>query len=167
MAEVAKNVPFYRGATHDALDDGAFFGAAEAHKSARSAATARTLAPRPEVPDKDHPFLLVAEFDEYSYRATPLSSQVPGLGRLERAGTVTLSPADAEAAGVETGMPVSVVSRRGKAIAHAVVSERAQAGVVRMVARGGDGSLAVLLDGVHDPGSKAPEEICAVRVEKI
>jgi hypothetical protein len=36
-----------------------------------------------------------------------------------------------------------------------------------MVARGGDGSLAVLLDGVHDPGSKAPEEICAVRVEKI
>jgi predicted molibdopterin-dependent oxidoreductase YjgC len=167
MAEVAKKLPFYKGATHDALDDGAYFGAAKAHKSGRFAATARTIAPKPEVPDKDHPFLLVAELDEYSYRATPLSSQVPGLGRLERAGTVTLSPADAEAAGVETGMPVSVVSRRGKAIAHAVVSESAQDGVVRMVARGGDGLLAVLLDGVHDRGSKAPEEICAVRVEKI
>jgi predicted molibdopterin-dependent oxidoreductase YjgC len=163
MAEVAKNVPFYRGATNDALDAGAFFGTAEARKSARSAATARTIAPRPEAPDKDHPFLLVAEFDEYSYRATPLSSQVPGLGRLERAGKVTLSPADAEAAGVETGMPVSVVSRRGKAVAHVVVSERAQDGVVQMVARDGDG----LLDGAHDPGSKAPEEICAVRVERI
>ncbi len=88
---------------------------------------------------------------------------MPGLGRLERAGKVTLSPADAEAAGVETGMPVSVVSRRGQVVAHAVVSERAQDGVVQMVARGGDG----LLDGVLDPGSKAPEEICAVRVEKI
>ena len=62
---------------------------------------------------------------------------------------------------------MSIVSRRGKAIAHAVVSERAQDGVVRMVARGGDGSLAVLLDAVHDPGSKVPEEICAVRVERI
>jgi predicted molibdopterin-dependent oxidoreductase YjgC len=163
MAEVAKNVPFYKGAKHDALDDGAFFGAAKAHKSGRSAATARTIAPRPEAPDKDHPFMLVAEFDEYSYRATPLATQVRSLGRLERAGTVTLSPADADAAGVETGMPVSVVSRKGRAIAHAVVSERAQAGVVRMVARGGDG----LLNGVCDPGSKAPEEICAVRVEKI
>jgi predicted molibdopterin-dependent oxidoreductase YjgC len=167
MAEVAKNVPFYKGATHDALDDGAFYGAAKVHKSGRSAATARTIAPRPETPDKDHPFLLVAEFDEYSYRSTPLASQVRSLGRLERAGRVTLSPADAEAAGVETGMPVSVVSRKGKVVAHAEVSERAQDGVVRMVARGGDGSLAVLLDGVRDPGSKAPEEICAVRVEKI
>jgi formate dehydrogenase major subunit len=169
MTEVAEIVPFYKGATHEALDEnGAFFGEAQAGKRVRSPAEARTArAPKPEGCDKDYPFLLIAEFDEYTYRATPLASQVPGLRRIEPAGTVSLSLSDAEAMGVKTGMPVSVVSRRGKVSAHAAVSERAQDGVARMVARGGDGSLTAILDGVFDPDSRAPEEICAVRIERV
>jgi predicted molibdopterin-dependent oxidoreductase YjgC len=169
MAEVAETVPFYGGATHDALDgNGAFFGHEQAGRKVRAPVDVRRVrTPKTEIPDKDYPFLLIAELDEYTYRATPLASHVPGLRRIEPAGTVSLSPHDAEAMGVETGMPVSIVSRRGKVSAHAAVSERAREGVARMVARGGEGSLMTVLDGVFDPDSKAPEEICAVRIERI
>jgi hypothetical protein len=46
-------------------------------------------------------------------------------------------------------------------------SEDIQPGVARMVGRGGDGSPARMLGLRLDPVGKAPEEICAVRIERL
>jgi predicted molibdopterin-dependent oxidoreductase YjgC len=172
MTEVANTVPFFEGATYHALDkNGAFFGNTAADRSngkGRSAATLKNIrTPKVAKTDKDYPFALIAEFDEYVYKATPLVSHVRGLERLERAGTVALSLSDAEALGITTGLPVRIVSRRGSAVASATVSPGIQRGVVKAVTRGGDGSVAVVLDDLFDPASKAPEGICAVRIETL
>jgi anaerobic selenocysteine-containing dehydrogenase len=161
-------VPFFKGLSYKALEKKAFFGKSQARKRDGSPASAGSgRAPRSETPNADYPFSLLVEFDEYVHRATPLSSQVPGLARIEPAAGVALSVSDAEALGIEPGAPVRVISRRGRATAKALPSERIAPGVVRMVGRGGEGSPAEVLDVLLDPASKTPEEICAVRIERL
>ena len=80
---------------------------------------------------------------------------------------MALSVADAESLGIEPGAPVRVISRSGRATAKALPSERVAPGVVRMVGRGGEGSPAAVLGLLLDPISKTPEEICAVRIERL
>jgi predicted molibdopterin-dependent oxidoreductase YjgC len=167
MDDLAKAVPFYKGATHEALEkNGAFFGRPGAGRRGRPPAAALAgRAPEPERPDGDYPLSLVAAFDEYAYKATPVSAEVHGLRRLEQDAAVALSPADAKALGIEPGGQVNVISRRGRVVARAILSEGIQQGVARMVARGGEASPARVLGLLLDPASKAPEEICAVRIE--
>ena len=168
LADHAKEVPFFKGVSYKALEKKPFFGKSKARKRGGSPASAgfgRT--PRSETPSADYPFSLLVEFDEYVHRSTPLSWQVPGLARIEPAAGLSLSVADAEVLGVQPGAPVSVVSRRGRITAKAMPSERLEPGVARLVGRGGEGSSAGVLDLLLDPISKAPEEICAVRIERL
>jgi len=168
MTELAKAVPFFKGAGYGALEKGAVFGKFKAGKRVRSPMPAGSgRAPRSETTSADYPFALVAEYDEYAHRATPLSSQIPGLARLQTAGGVALNTADAEALGIEPDSAVRVVSSRGSVIGRAQLSERIQPGVVSMVSRGGEGSPAGVLDLLLDPITRAPEEICAVRIERL
>jgi predicted molibdopterin-dependent oxidoreductase YjgC len=168
LAELAGVVPFFEGVSYEALEKKSFFGKCKAGKQGGSPASAGSgRTPRSETPNADYPFSLLVEFDEYVHRATPLSSQVPSLARIEPAAGVALSVSDAEALGIQPGAPVSVISRRGRATARAMPSERVEPGVVRMVGRGGEGSPAAVLDLLLDPISKAPEEICAVRIERL
>jgi predicted molibdopterin-dependent oxidoreductase YjgC len=168
MTELAGTVPFFEGVSYEALEKEAFFGKSEAGGRRRAAAPAGSgRAPRSETPSADYPFSLVVEFDEFAHRATPLSSQVRGIGRIEPAAGMALSISDAEALGIEPGAPVRVISRRGRATTRALPSERIAPGVVRMVGRGGDGSPAAVIDVLLDPASKTPEEICAVRIERL
>ena len=71
------------------------------------------------------------------------------------------------ALGIEAGAPVRLISKTGRATARVSTSERIQRGLVRMVGRGSEGSPAAVLDLLLDPVSKAPEEICAVRIERV
>jgi predicted molibdopterin-dependent oxidoreductase YjgC len=168
MAELAGAVPFFKGASYTALEKKAFFGKSKAGKRRRSQAPAGSgRAPRSDTPSADYPFALIVEFDEFAHRAAPLSSQVHGLRRIERAAGVSLSSADAEALGVERGDPVRLISRNGRVTAKAMPSEEIEPGVARMVGRGGDGSPARMLGLRLDPVGKAPEEICAVRIERL
>jgi len=168
MAELAGAVPFFKGAGYEALEKKAFFGKSKAGKGggpAGSGGFGRT--PRPDRPGADYPFSLLVEYDEYAHRATPIRSEVPGLGRIELAAGIWLSTSDAEALGVEAGAPVRLISKTGRVTARVMTSERIQPGVVRMVGRGGEGSPGAVLDLLLDPISKAPEEICAVRIERL
>jgi len=168
MTELTKAVPFFKGAGYGALEKKPFFGKSKAGKRGRSAApTGSGRAPRSEKPSGDYPFALVVEFDEYAHRATPLGSQVRGLARLESADAVALNTADAEALGIEPGAAMRVISSRGSVVGRAQPSERIQPGVVSMVGRGGQGAPARVLDLLVDPVSGAPEEICAVRIERL
>jgi predicted molibdopterin-dependent oxidoreductase YjgC len=168
LAELARTVPFFEGASDQALEEGAFFGKSGAGKPRHSPASAGFgRAPRPDRPSAEYPFSLLVEPDEYVHRATPLSSQVPGLARIEPAARVALSAGDAATLGIEAGAPVRVISRRGRVTAKALSSERIPPGVVRMVGRRGEGSATALLEILLDPISKVPEEICAVRIERL
>jgi formate dehydrogenase alpha subunit len=168
MAELAGAVPFFEGASYEVLEKKVFFGTSEAgRRGGRAAQAGSGRAPRSVTPSAEYPFALVVEFDEYVHRATPLSSQVPGLKRIEPAAGMALSVADAESLGIEPGVPVRVISRSGRATAKALPSERVAPGVVRMVGRGGEGSPAAVLGLLLDPISKTPEEICAVRIERL
>jgi predicted molibdopterin-dependent oxidoreductase YjgC len=168
MKELAGAVPFFKGASYKALEKKAFFGKSKAGKRGSSAAPAAPRrAPRREMPSSDYPFSLVVEFDEFAYRAAPLSAHVRGLARIEPAAGVALSRADADALGIEPGDAVRVTSRSGRATGTAIPSEDVQPGVVRMVGRAGDASTVRVLGLRLDPAGKAPEEICAVRIERL
>jgi predicted molibdopterin-dependent oxidoreductase YjgC len=171
-SELTESVPFFRGASYAALEKGTPFfgkpGAVRKGKQPKPAAEDRGgRKPASETPDHDYPFALVAEFDEYTYKATPLSSAVPGLRRLERAPAVMINPADAGALGIGDDAPVSVISRRGRVAAKAQLSQATRQGVVRMVVRAGEASPAPVLHGLLDPTSKTPDELCAVTIEKL
>ncbi len=168
LAELAGAVPFFKGASYGALEKKAFFGKSKAKKRGGSSASdGFGRMPRSDAPSAEFPFSLLVEFDEFVHRATPLSSQVPALARIEPALGLALSVSDAEALGIGPGAPVSVISRRGRATVKAMPSERTPPGVARLVGRGGEGSPAELMDLLLDPISKAPEEICAVRIERL
>jgi predicted molibdopterin-dependent oxidoreductase YjgC len=169
MGELAGAVPFYQGISYQALEEKEpVFGRPQPREGSRPAAAKQSgRARRSLTPSADYPFWLVAEFDEYAYKATALSSEVQGLRRLEAAASVVLSSADAEILGIEPGALVRVTSPNGSASAKALLSEDVQQGVARMVARAGEASPAALFELVLDPVSKAPEEICAVRIEKL
>jgi predicted molibdopterin-dependent oxidoreductase YjgC len=168
LAELAGAAPFFKGVSYKALEKKAFFGKSKAGKRGGSPAAAgfgRT--PRPERPSAEYPFSLLVEFDEFVHRATPLSSQVPGLGKIEPAAGLAMSVSDAEELGIESGAPVRLISRRGRVTAKALPSERMEPGVFKIVGRGGEGSPAALIDLLLDPVSKVPEDICAVRIERL
>ena len=168
IAELAGAVAFFKGVSYKALEKKPFFGKRKAGKrDASSVSEGFGRTPRSEKPSAEYPFSLLVESDEYVHRATPLSSQVPGLARIEPAAGLALSVSDAEALGIQAGAPVNVISRTGRATARAMPSERTPAGVVRLVGRGGEGSPAGVLDLLLDPISKTPEEICAVRIERL
>jgi predicted molibdopterin-dependent oxidoreductase YjgC len=169
MGELAGAVPFYQGISYEALEEKEpVFGRPQPGEGSRPAAAKQSgRARRSLTPSADYPFWLVAEFDEYAYKATALSSEVQGLRRLEAAASVVLSSADAEILGIEPGALVRVTSPSGSTSAKALLSEDVQQGVARMVARAGETSPAALLELVLDPVSKAPEEICAVRIERL
>jgi predicted molibdopterin-dependent oxidoreductase YjgC len=167
LADLAKTVPFYKGASFEAAEKGAFFGKAAEPRKREERAGRRVLSATPERPDRDYPFALVVEYDEYAHRATPLGAEVPGIRHLQEIAFVVLSQTDAQALGVADGSPVRVVSRRGALSARASVSPGARPGVARVVARGGEASPAKVLDGILDPASKTPDETCAVRIEKV
>jgi anaerobic selenocysteine-containing dehydrogenase len=80
---------------------------------------------------------------------------------------VAINPGDAEAMSVESGNPVRVSSRRGSVTLKAVLIEGMPPGVAKAVARAGQASATMLLDVLLDPAGKAPEELCAVRIEKL
>jgi len=168
MDELAGSVPFFKGASYQSLEKKPFFGESKAAGRGRSSAPAGSRrAPRSDTPSSEYPFSLVVEFDEFAHRSTPLSTQVHGLGRIEPAAGVALSLADAEALGIEPGDTVRVISKTGRATAKAIPSENMQPGVIRMVGRAGDASPVRVLDLRLDPAGKAPEEICAVRIERL
>jgi predicted molibdopterin-dependent oxidoreductase YjgC len=170
MNELTKSVPFFAGCSHKGLDskDSAFFGKTKGAKQTLTRPpVAETKRPKRAKLDKEYPFCLISEYDEFVYKATPISAEVVGLGKIEPGLAVTLNPEDAEAMGVADKSPVNLVSRRGHAIVKAVHSLNIPRGVIRTIARDGEGSTVPLHEFALDPTSKVPEELCAVRIEKL
>jgi len=78
-----------------------------------------------------------------------------------------VNPADAATLSIADGETVKVISRRGKVVAKAKVTDVSPPGVVTMDIHFGESGANVLTNPALDPVSKIPElKTCAVRVEK-
>jgi anaerobic selenocysteine-containing dehydrogenase len=80
---------------------------------------------------------------------------------------VEINPEDASALGIADGDMIRVISRRGKVLARARMTEGSLAGVVFMTFHFGGSPANLLTNPAFDPVAKIPEyKVCAVRIEK-
>lgn len=119
--------------------------------------------------DQEFPLVLstVREVGHYSCRS--MTGNCVALKALaDEPGFVQISPEDARQAGIMDGQLCFVVSRRGKVISRANVSERTNKGAVYMTYQWWIGACNELTIDNVDPISKTPEyKYCAVKVEAI
>jgi len=80
---------------------------------------------------------------------------------------VEINPKDASALGITDGEMVKVISRRGKVVAKAKVTEDSPEGVISMSFHFAESPTNQLTNPALDPIAKIPEfKVCAVRVER-
>ena len=119
--------------------------------------------------DGEYPLALctVREVGHYSCRS--MTGNCSALQTLaDEPGKVQIHPKDAEALGIKDQQLVWVVSRRGKVISRAAVTERANAGAVYMTYQWWIGACNELTLDHLDPISRTPEyKYSAVKLEKI
>ncbi|NGM84036.1 formate dehydrogenase subunit alpha [Paenibacillus sp. 7124] len=122
-----------------------------------------------EQPDQEYPLTLstVREVGHYSVRT--MTGNCRALSQLsDEPGNIQVSPGDAASLGIKDGELVSIISRRGRVVARAQVSERVKQGATYMTYHFWIGSCNELTGDALDPVSKTPEyKYCAIRLERI
>ncbi|WP_342440038.1 formate dehydrogenase subunit alpha [Paenibacillus sp. FSL L8-0436] len=122
-----------------------------------------------EQPDQEYPLSLstVREVGHYSVRT--MTGNCRALSQLsDEPGFIQMSPADGSSLGIEDGQLVHVVSRRGRVLARAQISNRVKTGATYMTYHFWIGACNELTGDYLDPVSKTPEyKYCAIRIEKI
>ncbi|MBX9033386.1 formate dehydrogenase subunit alpha [Gordonibacter massiliensis (ex Traore et al. 2017)] len=125
--------------------------------------------PPTEEPDERYPLVLctVREVGHYSCRS--MTGNCKALAALaDEPGYVSMSPADAEARGIEEEELVQVTSRRGKIVARAAIDERINDGAVYMTYQWWVGKCNELTLHAVDGESGTPEDkYSACQVEAI
>ncbi len=138
-------------------------------KSSKGLLFAAEWRPPLEKVDEEYPLGLctVREVGHYSCRS--MTGNCAALTALaDEPGYVTMNPADARKLGIRDEELVYVISRRGKVISRAKVTDRTNLGVVYMTYQWWIGACNELTVHHVDPISKTPEyKFAAVRVEAI
>lgn len=134
--------------------------------------------PRPhmdaaELPDDDYPIILNTGRLQHQWHTMTKTGKVAKLNKLNSAPSIEIHPDDAAALGISDGREVEIVSRRGRAVLPAVVTDRVLPGTTWVPFHWNDeqGELfavnAVTNDAV-DPESLQPEfKVCAVRLTPV
>jgi assimilatory nitrate reductase catalytic subunit len=120
----------------------------------------------PEAPDETYPLLLMtgrgSSAQWHTETRTGKSAVLRALSPTEL--RLEIGPADAAAAGIVDGAPVTIVSRRGRLRAAAFVTPTVQPGQVFLPMH--DPQTNRLTKAAFDPHSRQPSyKACAVRVE--
>ncbi|MFJ3924145.1 molybdopterin oxidoreductase family protein [Streptomyces sp. NPDC090022] len=120
-----------------------------------------------ELPDADYPILLTTGRVVAQYQSGAQTRRVDELNAAAPGPFVELHPRLAARLGVTEGRPLAVVSRRGRAVAPARITDAIRADTVFMPFHWpGEGRANTLTNPALDPVSRMPEfKICAVRVE--
>ncbi len=123
--------------------------------------------PAAEEPDADYPLRLTTGRVLAHYQSGAQTRRTPELDRAAPGPFVELHPRLAARLGVADGDPVTVTSRRGRATAPALVTDRIRPDTVFMPFHWpGPGRANTLTNPALDPVSRMPEfKVCAVRVE--
>ena len=126
-----------------------------------------THRPVAEEPDDDYPVLLTTGRVVAQYQSGAQTRRVDELNAAAPGPFVELHPRLAARIGAAEGDPVSVVSRRGRAVAPARITTGIRPDTVFMPFHWpGEGRANTLTNPALDPTSRMPEfKVCAVRVE--
>lgn len=126
-----------------------------------------------EPADADYPFVLNTGRLQHQWHTMTKTGRVAALNKLDNGPFVEIHPADAAELNIAEGQPVELISRRGRAVLPAVVSDRVRPGVCFAPFHWNDehGKLltinAVTNDAV-DPDSLQPEfKACAVALQPV
>ncbi|MFI6005577.1 molybdopterin oxidoreductase family protein [Streptomyces sp. NPDC051366] len=120
-----------------------------------------------EIPDAEYPVLLTTGRVVAQYQSGAQTRRVDELNAAAPGAFVELHPRLASRIGVVDGAPLAVVSRRGRAVAPARITDTIRADTVFMPFHWpGEGRANSLTNPALDPISRMPEfKVCAVRVE--
>ncbi|MFD4240686.1 molybdopterin oxidoreductase family protein [Streptomyces sp. NPDC058525] len=120
-----------------------------------------------EVPDADYPLLLTTGRVVAQYQSGAQTRRVEELNAAAPGPFVELHPRLAARLGAVDGSPLAVVSRRGRSVAPARITDAIRADTVFMPFHWpGEGRANTLTNPALDPVSRMPEfKVCAVRVE--
>lgn len=119
-----------------------------------------------EVPDAEYPLLLTTGRVVAQYQSGAQTRRVDELNAAAPGPYVELHPRLAERVGAVEGEPLVVVSRRGRAVAPARITDAIRADTVFMPFHWpGEGRANSLTNPALDPVSRMPEfKVCAVRI---
>lgn len=126
-----------------------------------------------EMPDADFPLVLTTGRCAHQWHTMTKTGKVAQLNKLNPGPFVELHPEDATALGVKTGDAVEVVSRRGRAVLPARVTEGIRAGCCFAPfhwndEHGAELAINAATSEAVDAVSKQPEfKFCAVRVTRV
>ncbi|MBT2408903.1 MULTISPECIES: molybdopterin oxidoreductase family protein [unclassified Streptomyces] len=120
-----------------------------------------------EIPDERYPLLLTTGRVVAQYQSGAQTRRVDELNAAAPGPFVELHPRLAARIGAVEGTPLAVVSRRGRAVAPARITDTIRADTVFMPFHWpGEGRANTLTNPALDPVSRMPEfKVCAVRVE--
>ncbi|MEW2415198.1 molybdopterin oxidoreductase family protein [Streptomyces sp. NPDC046866] len=122
-----------------------------------------------ELPDAEYPILLTTGRVVAQYQSGAQTRRVDELNAAAPGPFVELHPRLAARLGAVEGTPLAVVSRRGRAVAPARITDAIRADTVFMPFHWpGEGRANSLTNPALDPVSRMPEfKVCAVRVEPV
>jgi assimilatory nitrate reductase catalytic subunit len=128
-----------------------------------------THRPAAEEPDEEYPLYLTTGRVLAQYQSGAQTRRVTELTAAAPGPFVELHPRLAARLGVADGDPLVVVSRRGRAVAPARITEAIRPDTVFMPFHWpGPGRVNTLTNPALDPTSKMPEfKVCAVRLERV
>jgi len=181
MDEVARLTPSYGGISHRRLEAGSLQwpcpttdhpGTAILHTEQFTRGKGRFMPleykPSMELPDDEYPLVLTTGRSLFQFHTGTMTRKVKGLNMFRGEELVEMNPEDASALGIAEGDRVKIVSRRGKVVARAKVTDVSPVGVVFMTFHFAESPANILTNPAVDPVAKIPEyKVCAVMIEKV
>lgn len=180
MSEIARLTPSYGGITYQRLDSGGLqwpcpledhpgvqYLHAEMFSRGKGRFAGLSYRPSMELPNEDYPLLLTTGRSLFHFHTGSMTRKTKGLNELKSGEEAQINPQDAKALGISTGDKVFVVSRRGRVLASANVTDNVMPGVIFMTFHFAESATNLLTNPAYDPVSQTPEfKVCAVKVEK-
>ncbi|WP_349268563.1 bifunctional nitrate reductase/sulfite reductase flavoprotein subunit alpha [Mycolicibacterium parafortuitum] len=126
-----------------------------------------------ELPDEDFPMILNTGRLQHQWHTMTKTGRVATLNKLDPGPFVEIHPDDAAALGIADGRDVELVTRRGRAVLPAVVTERIRPGSTWVPFHWNDQhgeklTINALTNDAVDPDSLQPEfKVCAVRLRPV
>jgi len=134
---------------------------------------ARPHVPPAELPDDDFPMVLNTGRVQHQWHTLTKTGKVAKLNKLEPGPFVEIHPVDADRLSVRDGDHVEIVSRRGRAVLPAVITDRVSEGNCFAPfhwndAYGADLAVNAVTNDATDPVSHQPEfKVCAVALARV
>lgn len=141
--------------------------------SGRAVFWPRPFVPAAELPDDEHPFVLNTGRVQHQWHTRTKTGKVAKLEKLNPGPFLEVNPEDAARLGVAEGDRVEVVSRRGRVVLPAVVTDRVLPGCCFAPfhwndAFGEDLAVNAVTHDAVDPESFQPEfKVCAVQLTRV